>query len=433
MMTTTTQKQQKNTHRQHLLQFSLFLLFSSLVQGQQLSHNHLRALQQEEASWMDKLSDFFTDDRCLRTEKNTANSKDLSNWMSKRNLTSTRLLDLTLPGTHNSAAFDLTTELNTNDPDYSTVEEGTFRIPDSVVSQWICGYALTQSLSLSEQLQAGIRYLDLRFDFDSVTNQWRGYHFLWGLEMSVLLEQIATFAKAHPQEVMVLQFGTIYNPGVTAEQKQDYASKITNIFAGQLIPTSIDLQNVTIGELQEAGTSIMAVIRDNEIATLSDVLWDDQNTIENTYAPTDDTDVLKSYNEDRLAEFYNLDTNNTKLYKLQWILTPTVAYIQANPLVGNLYVLAQTANERLVEFKRPTSETNQQLGNILLLDYVEVSPLFDVLDLSQYADGNFVQEEVPEQDTFSSAAKVGLGVGLTMFICGLCCLRKWCKKDKNKD
>mmetsp|Transcript_27635 Transcript_27635/g.67217 ORF Transcript_27635/g.67217 Transcript_27635/m.67217 type:complete len:428 (-) Transcript_27635:87-1370(-) len=425
------------THQQNhkFLQFSLlFLLFSSLVQGQSQDHSSLRRALQEESTWRDTFSNFFTDERCLRTEKNTASLKDLSNWMSKRNsLNATRLLDITLPGTHNSAAFDLTTELNVNDPDYSTVEKGTFKIPDAVISQWICGYALTQSLSLSEQLQAGARYLDLRMDYDVATSTWRGYHFLWGLEMSVLLEQIATFAKAHPKEIIVLQFGTIYNTGVTAEQKQDYANMITNAFAGQLMPTTTDLPTAMIGELQEAGTTIMAIVRDNEIATMSDVLWDEQTAIENTYAPTDNVDALKSYNEDRLADFYKLGANNTELYKLQWILTPSVEYIQKNPLVGNLYELAQDANGRLVEFKRPSSDANQQLGNILLIDYVEVSPLFDVLDLQQYSDGAFIEEAVPEQDKFSAAAKIGLGVGLTMFICGLCCLRKWCKGSKNKD
>lgn len=404
------------------------------------TNNNLRSLQQQQddsssSSWSDRFKDFFTDDRCLRTEKNIDKLVDLSNWMSKKpDLNSARLLDITLPGTHNSASFDLTTQLNSNDPDYGTVEKGTFDIPDAVISQWICGYALTQSLTLSEQLQAGVRFLDLRFDYDGATSQWRAYHFLWGMEMSKLLEQIATFAKAHPKEVIVLQFGTIYNTAVTSEQRQDYANKITNVFAGQLIPTTTtNMTTVTIGQLQEAGTTVMAVVNDNEIASLSDVLWNDQSAIENTYAPTDSIDILKTYNEDRLQDFFKVPSNFTELYKLQWILTPSVAYIQQNPLVGNLYVLAQTANEALTDFKRSSSDDNQQLGNILLIDYVEVSPLFDVLDLKKYADGNFVEEPVPEQDTFSAAAKVGLGVGVTMFICGLFCLCKYCKGRRDKE
>jgi len=412
------------------LQFSLgcLLLFSTVVQGRMGE----RSLQ-DDSSWTDAFTDYFTDDRCIRVEKNIGNLVDLSNWMSKKsNMGSTRLMDFTLPGTHNSASYDLTTEINTNDPDYSTVEQGTFNIPDTVIAQWICGYALTQSLSISEQLQAGTRYLDLRFDFDAATSKWRAYHFLWGMEMSEILEQIATFATAHPKEVIVLQFGSIYNPAVTPEQRQDYANKINNIFAGKLMPTSTNLATVTIGELQQAGTTIMAVVNDNEIVKLSDILWDDQSTILNNFDPTEYPDILKTYTEDRLNDFYARATNATDLHKLQWILTPSVGYIQKSPLAGNLYVLAEEANELLPAFKRPASESNQQLGNILLVDFVEVSPLFEVLDLKQYSDGSFIEEDVPEQG-LSAMAKIGLGIGVTMFICGLCCLCKWCrgKKDRN--
>jgi hypothetical protein len=404
----------------------LSLSLSSLANGRLLEPRELQ--DGDDSSWTDAFSDFFTDDRCLRTEKNTGNLFDLSNWMSKLESPETvRLLDITLPGTHNSAAYDLATDLNENDPDYATVEDGTFSIPEDFISQWICGYALTQSLSLSEQLQAGVRYLDIRIDYDSATSSWRGYHFLFGLQMTVLLEQIATFAKDHPKEIILVEFGTIYNPDVTAEQKADYQSKITNTFAGNLIPTSTDLNTVTIGSLQEAGTNLLAVVRDDEVVNGSDILWNDQ-IIENTFPLTDNYQVMVQYNEDRLTDFYNRTEQN--FYKLQWILTPTSKYIRENPLVGSLYSLAQEGNAKLNDFKRPSTDANQQLGNILLVDYIETSPLIKILALEGYSDGAFVEEEVEPQSKWTAGAKVGLGVGLVILLCGCCCICKWCKGRK---
>jgi hypothetical protein len=404
----------------------LSLSLSSLANGRLLEPRELQ--DGDDSSWTDAFTDFFTDDRCLRTEKNTGNLFDLSNWMSKLESPETvRLLDITLPGTHNSAAYDLATDLNENDPDYATVEDGTFSIPEDFISQWICGYALTQSLSLSEQLQAGVRYLDIRIDYDSATSSWRGYHFLFGLQMTVLLEQIATFAKDHPKEIILVEFGTIYNPDVTAEQKADYQSKITNTFAGNLIPTSTDLNTVTIGSLQEAGTNLLAVVRDDEVVNGSDILWNDQ-IIENTFPLTDNYQVMVQYNEDRLTDFYNRTEQN--FYKLQWILTPTSKYIRENPLVGSLYSLAQEGNAKLNDFKRPSTDANQQLGNILLVDYIETSPLIKILALEGYSDGAFVEEEVEPQSKWTAGAKVGLGVGLVILLCGCCCICKWCKGRK---
>jgi hypothetical protein len=411
-----------------VLFLSLSLSPSSLANGRLLEPRELQ--DGDDSSWTDAFTDFFTDDRCLRTEKNTGSLFDLSNWMSKLESPETvRLLDITLPGTHNSAAYDLATDLNKNDPDYATVEDGTFNIPESFISQWICGYALTQSLSLSEQLQAGVRYLDVRFDYDSATSSWRSYHFLFGLEMSILLQQIATFAKAHPKEIIIVEFGTIYNPTVTAEQRADYQRKITNIFAGNLIPTSTDMNTITIGSLQEAGTNVLAVVRDDEVVSGSDILWNDQ-IIENTFPLTDNYDVMFQYNEDRLADFYNRTKQN--LYKLQWILTPSSEYIRLNPLGGNLYSLAQEGNAKLNEFKRPSTDANQQLGNILSVDYLETSPLIKILELEGFSDGAFVEEEVEEQSPWTAGAKVGLGVGVVILLCGCCCICKWCKGRKKE-
>eukprot|EP00980_Cylindrotheca_fusiformis_P018460 scaffold6103_cov116-Cylindrotheca_fusiformis.AAC.6 len=382
-------------------------------------------------SWTDRFSDFFTDDRCLRTEKKTDKLRDLSSWMSKLpNANTTRLLDITLPGTHNSAAYDLTTDENLNDPEYSIVESGTFDISVDFLSAWTCGYAITQSLSISEQLQAGARYLDLRIDYDSATSTWRGFHFLFGLEMTVLLNQISTFAKANPKEIIVIEFGPIYNPEVTDEQREDYKRKITNTFAGNLIPTTTDLSNVTIGSLQEAGTNIMAVVTDDQVAGGTDVLWDDQ-IIENTVPMTDDVNTMVTFNENRLEDFHNRTEEN--LYKIQWILTPSSNYIKKHLLDGTLYLLAQDANDKLNDFKRPANSANTQLGNILSVDYIETSPLIQILGLQSYSNGEFVAEKVPPQSKWTALAKVGLGVGLVLLLCGCCCIRKWCKGRKKED
>jgi hypothetical protein len=129
-----------------------------------------------------------------------------------------------------------------------------------------------------------------------------------------------------------------------------------------------------------------------------------------------------------LTDFYNRTEQN--FYKLQWILTPTSKYIRENPLVGSLYSLAQEGNAKLNDFKRPSTDANQQLGNILLVDYIETSPLIKILALEGYSDGAFVEEEVEPQSKWTAGAKVGLGVGLVILLCGCCCICKWCKGRK---
>jgi len=424
-----------------------FLLFSSpVVQGRMLEpsselNSSLMGDGPADPTWTKAYDDFFVNGRCSRVRTNTENLVDLSSWMSKKpNMTSTRLMDVALPGTHDSASYDLNSERNPNDPDYWTLEQGTLQIPDfeDVVKDWfkhwVCGYALTQSLSVSEQLQAGIRYLDLRFDFDSATGTWRAYHFLWGTGMREILQQVATFATAHPTEVIVLHFGGIHNPDVTIDQRNEYAGHINSLFAGKLVPsTTTDLATVTIGELQEAGTTIMAIVDDDAVAELSYIFWDDEETIENNFAPTDFKEILVAYNEDRLKDFHGRPTDATILYKLQWIFVPSIIHIRKNPYSGNLFAMAKEANDLLPAFKRPATDPDQQLGNILMVDFVEESRLFRVLDLQQYSDGPFIPEIVVARDdsSLSLGAIIGLCLGVMMLTCGLYYIYRW-RQNKNE-
>jgi hypothetical protein len=384
----------------------------------------------EETSWTDSFKDFFKDDACLRTEKNTENLLDLSNWMSKlENANELRLLDLTFPGTHNSGSYDLTTQVNEADPLYQVVKSGTFEIPEEYVAQWMCKYALTQSLSLSEQLQAGIRYFDLRLDYDPATESFRNSHMLYGLGALELLEQIATFAKNHTKEIIILELLPLEaGADLALETKTDLQRKITNVFAGNLIPSSIELQNITVGELQESGTNVMVIAHDDEIVGDLDTIWHNK-IVENTFAETVDIDKLIDYNNLALFTF---SQNRTEFdfYKIQWILTPDKDYIQANPLEGSLFELAKDVNEKMGELRKSSSPT--LLGNILMVDYVETSPLMQLLGYDKYSDGEFEPEPTPEQSMWTGAAKAGVGIGVLFFLCGCFCLCKFCR-DRDKE
>jgi hypothetical protein len=313
---------------------------------------------QDNGSITDNIKDFFTDDRCLRTEKgktlkwsklkihqrsklidffvlvsfkiqDLTNLLDLSNWMSSiENADSLRLMDMTIPGSHNSNSYDLTTDLNINDPEYTEVKDATFGLSEDIVSQWICDYALTQSLSLSEQLQAGIRYLDLRIDYDAANLQFRASHMLYGLNAEDLLNQIANFATGHPKEIVFVEFGPIY-AGIPAETKQEFQRIITNAFAGVLIPTSTDLSTVTLGQLQNGTANVFVIVSDDVVGN-STLIWHDQDVLENTYSNTDDVETMVAFNKARIDDF-KAQNNTDTFYKIQWILTPTANYIRMNP------------------------------------------------------------------------------------------------------
>ena len=343
--------------------------------------------EEENNSFLDNVSDFFFDENCERTRKDTSNLSDLSDWMSTLD-PATNLSDVTLPGTHHSAAYDLSTTFNSNDLEYQKIQDASFGVdlPDKLIAPWVCRFALTQSLSIAEQLQAGVRYFDLRVDYDPDTSAFRVFHLLFGLQIEEILSQMKDFIRDHPTEIIVVEMTELLSTSATSDKKRQLAQIILDTFGSLLVPAADSLP--TIGDMQSAGTTVIVSVLDSEINSSSDLIWSN-NGIRNTFANSVDLQTMVDYNQERLGEF-GTASDRFLLNKLSWILTPDSDYIKDSILRGSLFDLAKDANPALEDFASKNAGT--QLGNILIVDYVETSPLFDVLEISSKSDGAFVAE-----------------------------------------
>ncbi|CAA0144122.1 phosphatidylinositol-specific phospholipase C domain-containing protein [Tenacibaculum maritimum] len=110
----------------------------------------------------------------LEGGRNLSRSTDSKeNWMSSLD-DDTRLLDITIPGTHDSAAINVTPLAN------------------------------NQSRSIRGQLEAGIRYFDLRFD--ALEGKLYAYHgpIYLGTTFMEVLKEMSAFLKRNPTEVIVV-------------------------------------------------------------------------------------------------------------------------------------------------------------------------------------------------------------------------------------
>mmetsp|Transcript_3489 Transcript_3489/g.7979 ORF Transcript_3489/g.7979 Transcript_3489/m.7979 type:complete len:418 (+) Transcript_3489:230-1483(+) len=351
------------------------------------STRRLQEGEEENSSFLDSVSDFFFDEHCDRTEKDISNLSDLSDWMSTLD-PATNLGDITLPGTHHSAAYVLSTKFNPNDAEYQAIQDASFGVdlPDKLIAPWVCRFALTQSLSIAEQLQAGVRYFDLRVDYDPETSTFRAFHLLFGLRIEDILVQMKEFISDHPTEIIVVEMTELLSPSATAGVKQNLAQTILDTFGSALLPASDSLP--TVGDMQSAGTTVIVTVKDDDVNSFSELIWS-SNGIRNTFANSVDLQTMIDYNQERLGEF-GTASDRFLFNKLSWILTPDSDYIKKSILGGSLFDLAKEANPALKDFAARTAGT--QLGDILIVDYVETSPLFDVLELSSKSDGVFVAE-----------------------------------------
>ena len=122
------------------------------------------------------------------------------------------LLDLSLPGTHDTLSYDLSTRVSdagTEDM-YKLAEvlhTYTKAIPDSI-EDFIRQQATTQDLDITQQLDNGIRFLDLRIMYeysDSATADWYSLHMMQTISPAMFyLNKIRNWMDAHPQEIVVI-------------------------------------------------------------------------------------------------------------------------------------------------------------------------------------------------------------------------------------
>jgi hypothetical protein len=161
--------------------------------------------------------------------------------------------------------------------------------------------------------------------------------------------------------------------------------------------------------MQAAGTTVIVAVQDGDINSSSDLIWPTSGKIRDTFANTVDVQEMSEYNQERLAEF-NSNGNQFLFNKLSWVLTPNTDYLKDSLLRGSIFNLAkEKANPALIDFA--ADNDGVQLGNILIVDYVEQSPIFDVLGLS--SSEPFVPDPSPAsslQNTLPLCVALSLGI-----------------------
>ena len=217
---------------------------------------------------------------CLCMASATALASN-ANWMA--NIPNNRILNqLIIPGTHDSGTYAINPQskfsLSTDDPLPSWLEIISNLLPQSMIRPVIAGWSKTQPESLTEQLNNGIRYFDLRVCFDKSSNNFYLCHALLGVQLIVALRQIQQFARNHPSEIIILDFNHLYNI-TTSNTFTSLIEKIDKSLNQLAVPNTLHPNN-TIGDIKKTQRNIIIILDnkdnlDNNIlsAFSSQYLW----------------------------------------------------------------------------------------------------------------------------------------------------------------
>ena len=281
----------------------------------------------------------------------------LNNTMAAERLV---LTDLCLPGTHDSFTYDLSLTVSDDGMDslhsiaalLHALSGGMIQLLPGDVEEFARLQAKTQQLTVTQQLDNGIRFLDCRImlekgpavmtDLDNShdhlllrhdrkntqsslrtgrNSEWRSLHFMQSKKaMDTYWREIRTWLDQHPQEIIILWLsrrgatgdtGNDQYPGVSLEQKADIWSTFVDIFDGLLFNTSDadSIHGTSIAELLRKQYRVIAYTTDYDEFTNQSNLALDARSIQNYFwldGVTDLNTSMTKYEE----YFVHAESNN---------------------------------------------------------------------------------------------------------------------------
>jgi len=281
------------------------------------------------------------------------------------------LLEITLPGTHDSGTYQLYDEVGPDQPaDLADIIKIGALLNISTY-EFIRKWSQTQNTTFYQQLSAGIRYLDIRSVW--YKSDWRTEHFLVGVPTQTLLNDIRDFVAGHPGEVIVLEIGNL--AGRTPANEPMLARMINDTLGKWLVTPKVAQLNTNIGQLVSMDRRIFAFYSYASFTQGYDFLWND-NYIEGSYANEDSLDKMIAWNVDEIKQ----QGGRGRLFELSWTLTVQTADI-LRALLGlykydDLKSMALLADGALASFAKQYS--NYKLGNLLLVDWSNYTPVVEI-------------------------------------------------------
>ncbi|HWN93741.1 MAG TPA: LamG-like jellyroll fold domain-containing protein [Methylomirabilota bacterium] len=179
--------------------------------------------------------------------------------------------ELVIPGTHDSGTYNLINPWDSTDARIQELAIGDIGAPDKLENIGFAialggaitkGWGVAQSRSITEQLEDGIRSLDLRVCVDQ-TGVMRICHALYGDRIDLILDEIKTFSDAHPNEIIILSFWAFHDKekDVPGKMRAAKHTELINMIKSRFGNRIADLASLTpknkVSDFVNAGKTVV--------------------------------------------------------------------------------------------------------------------------------------------------------------------------------
>ncbi|MBL8299374.1 MAG: hypothetical protein JNN30_13630 [Rhodanobacteraceae bacterium] len=273
------------------------------------------------------------------------------------------LASLVLPGTHDSGtyaiAFDSTIANDGNVPTWVNFAYG-LPVIGRTVTEVIASWAKTQALTIGEQLNAGIRFFDLRVLESG--GEYYMVHTLFSANLNDALSDIAAFLRTNTKEIIILDFQHIYD----VANQDDLFDKI-NFFLGPWLAARPTFSTTSrVADLWACAARVIVLYEDQPTVNRHPQLWS-RALIRSEWPNTASLTDLQT----KLRAELNRPNPSANFLVLQGILTPdgsTIAKGLMPGFPGSMAALAPSVTPTVTEWIQQWANNNPA-PNIVIADW----------------------------------------------------------------
>jgi len=236
---------------------------------------------------------------------NQTTTSGYDNWMSNTLDDNQKIINIAMLGAHDAFTSDMTF--------FSTVdEESADSLMTGVTGVLIKGYiyrqSKTQTSSVTELLEAGVRYFDIRLTYNENKGMWMTVHNYFSSPFEDVLSEINTFLESHPGEFLILDIQHVN--GIDYSDLTSF-NEIRTLFSDSGVlnyaieeESGVALSDITYGDITSNGTEAGVIIL-TKYEDADPAFFSYQSSIRSNWANTDDSFTLFQFLDDEAELIQN--------------------------------------------------------------------------------------------------------------------------------
>ncbi|VDK74715.1 unnamed protein product [Onchocerca ochengi] len=298
----------------------------------------------------------------------------MTDWMSELPVATREkpIMTLAIPGSHLSGTCNLK-----EDSEITPDQTWCVRVLDSndMIRKAVYNWSKVQTLSIKQQLEAGIRFLDVQVAY--INESIYVVHGLRAMEIRDLFKQVDDFLSLHPKEIVLIDINHFYE--FHEQQHDKLLDMINNLFGDRLInrPATIrTAMSYTLNKIwNSTGRPPLPSLRTadinghagpSDIIKLPNYVWSRQ-FIKSPWPKTDDAkrmvDDVGNIIQNRMLE--------DGFQVCQAIVTLTVNSIIRQPTGTFEARFGRRATRALVDWLRQNGHSYRSNINVIVADFVD--------------------------------------------------------------